>query len=96
MDLSGLSDPFCVALWNGHEVGRTAVRHGTRYPDWLGDSGNDGFTSGSAGVGVWFDLPFFVPKTEKWGEEDWPPMHLEVSLPTADKEWNRNHTVRSQ
>ncbi|CAM9137499.1 unnamed protein product [Scytosiphon promiscuus] len=79
MDLSGLSDPFCVALWNGHEVGRTAVRHGTRYPDWQGDSNDDGFADGgSARVGVWFDLPFFVPETEKWGEEEWPPMHLEI------------------
>lgn len=78
MDLSGLSDPFCVALWNGDEVGRTLVRHGTRDPDWVGDDSNGEFATDSS-AGVWFDLPFFVPETEKWGEQDWPPMSLEVS-----------------
>lgn len=78
MDLSGLSDPFCVALWNGTEVGRTSVRHGTRDPNWAGDDSNGEFTS-SRSAAVWLDLPFFVPEAEKWGEQDWPPMCLEVS-----------------
>ncbi|CAM9115968.1 unnamed protein product [Ectocarpus sp. 13 AM-2016] len=79
MDLSGLSDPFCVALWNGQEVGRTAVRHGTRDPDWVADDSKGGFTSGrSATGGGWFNLPFLVPETEKWGEQAWPPMCLEI------------------
>jgi len=68
MDLSGLSDPFCVVLWNGTEVGRTVVRHGTRDPDWAGDEGDGGF-----------ELPFFVPEADEWGEQPWPPMCLEVS-----------------
>lgn len=78
MDISGLSDPFCVVMWNGKEVGRTAVRFGTRDPDWEGDDNNGGFSSAGAG---WFDLPLHVPDTEKWGSEAWPPMHLEVSTP---------------
>lgn len=80
MDLSGLSDPFCVVLWNGDEVGRTAVRHSCRDPDWTaGDNvtrepgGDDG------GDGGGFHLPFYVPEEEKWGDEaSWSPMHLEV------------------
>lgn len=80
MDLSGLSDPFCVALWNDQEVGRTAVRHGTRDPDWVADDSKGVFMSGrSTRGGGWFDLPFLVPEKEKWGEEAWPPMCLEVS-----------------
>lgn len=78
MDLSGLSDPYCVAMWNGSKVGRTLVRHGTRDPDWVRDDSKGEFTKvGSAAS--WFELPFFVPESETWGEQDWPPMCLEVS-----------------
>ncbi|CAN0018446.1 unnamed protein product [Ectocarpus sp. 6 AP-2014] len=79
MDLSGLSDPFCVALWNGQEVGRTPVRHGTRDPDWVADGSKGGFTSvRSTRGGGWFNLSFLVPETERWGEQAWPPMCLEI------------------
>lgn len=71
MDLSGLSDPFCVVFWNDREVGRTAVRYGTRDPDWAGDDS-------SGRVHEWFTLPFSVPEADKWGEQAWPPMCLEV------------------
>lgn len=71
MDLSGLSDPFCVVIWNDREVGRTAVRYDTRDPDWAGDD------SGGQNH-AWFQLPFFVPEADKWGEQPWPPMCLEV------------------
>lgn len=78
MDLSGLSDPFCVVLWNDREVGRTAVRYGTCDPDWTGeDSGGQ--------VHAWFQLPFFVPEAEKWGEQAWPPMSLEVWSPQVQR-----------
>lgn len=73
MDLSGLSDPFCVVFWNDREVGRTAVRYGTRDPDWASDDDSSGQ------IHPWFQLPFFVPEADKWGEQAWPPMCLEVS-----------------
>ena len=83
MDLSGLSDPFCVVLWNGSEVGRTSVRHGTRDPEWVGE-GDDPDALGGGGLlaeaGEWVDLPLCVPTREDWGAQPWPPMHLEVSL----------------
>lgn len=44
------------------------MRHGTRDPDWVGDEGDGGF-----------ELPFFVPEPDEWGETPWPPMCLEVS-----------------
>ena len=78
MDLSGLSDPFCVVFWNGQEVGRTAVRYGTRDPDWAGDD-NGGQNH------AWFELPFFVPEADKWGEQAWPPMRLEVCSPRGPR-----------
>lgn len=79
MDISGLSDPFCVVLWNGVEVGRTATRYGTVDPDWVGDDGLGAITcDGISDAGGWYELPFFVPETETWGEEAWPSMRLEV------------------
>lgn len=81
MDLSGLSDPFCVVLWNSDEVGRTAVRHSTRDPDWMAgdDVAHETGDDGSGGGG--FELPFYVPEEDKWGDEaSWPPMHLEVPI----------------
>lgn len=80
MDLSGLSDPYCVASWNGNEVGRTMVCHETRDPDWVGDDSDGELTRNTRTVSVaaGFELPFFVPETEKWGEQEWPPMCLEV------------------
>lgn len=78
MDLSGLSDPFCVILWNGAEIGRTTVRHGTRDPIWAGE-GDGGGGSGNVGADTGFALTFFIPEEEDWGEEEWPSMRLEVS-----------------
>lgn len=34
---------------------------------------------------MWFDLPFFVPEMEKWGDQEWPPMRLEVSFSATGK-----------
>lgn len=80
MDLLGLGDPFCVVLWNGTEVGRTVVRHGTRYPDWV-LSGGTHVRRSMEGEG-WLELPFYIPKAETWGIELWSPMELEVWLAT--------------
>lgn len=77
MDITGLSDPFCVVLWNGSEVGRTRVMRGTRDPCWVGD--DDIWWGGGDGVNTsGVELTFLIPVAREWGSEAWPPMHLEV------------------
>lgn len=68
-----------------YQVGRTSVQYGTRHPDWTSNEeqggkavGGGGDSGGGLANRTGFTLPFFVPESEKWGCEAWPPMSLEV------------------
>lgn len=80
MDISGLSDPFCVILWNNEEIGRTVVRYSTRNPDWVDDVSIDSLSGSgeSAEADGCFELPFMVSEVGARSGGPWPPMRLEV------------------
>lgn len=80
MNISGLSDPFCVILWNNEEIGRTAVRYSTRNPDWVGDVSIDSLSGSGESVDAdgCFKLPFIVPDVGARSGGPWLPMRLEV------------------
>lgn len=80
MDISGLSDPFCVILWNNEEIGRTVVRYNTLNPDWVDDVSiaSLGGSEESAEFDGCFELPFIVSEVGARSGEPWPTMRLEV------------------